>query len=151
MNNETVILNLAVTSGTADVSVTQHTLSITDDDIPNIVINEILADSNAIDANMDGNTDGQEDEFVELVNVDAVAYDLTGYTIEDAVQLRHTFGSVTIPAGGSVVVFGGGLPQNISGITTIASSGSLGLNNGCLLYTSPSPRDKRQSRMPSSA
>ena len=25
------------------------------------------------------------------------------------------------------------------------------LNNGCLLYTSPSPRDKRQSRMPSSA
>ena len=24
-------------------------------------------------------------------------------------------------------------------------------NDGCLLYTSPSPRDKRQSRMPSSA
>ena len=30
--------------------------------------------------------------------------------------------------------------------------GSYELNNhGCLLYTSPSPRDKRQSRMPSSA
>ena len=27
----------------------------------------------------------------------------------------------------------------------------LGLNSGCFLYTSPSPRDKRQSRMPSSA
>ena len=26
-----------------------------------------------------------------------------------------------------------------------------GIYNGCLLYTSPSPRDKRQSRMPSSA
>ena len=26
-----------------------------------------------------------------------------------------------------------------------------GLGYGCLLYTSPSPRDKRQSRMPSSA
>ena len=26
-----------------------------------------------------------------------------------------------------------------------------GLFQGCLLYTSPSPRDKRQSRMPSSA
>ena len=26
-----------------------------------------------------------------------------------------------------------------------------GLDEGCLLYTSPSPRDKRQSRMPSSA
>ena len=28
---------------------------------------------------------------------------------------------------------------------------STGLSNICLLYTSPSPRDKRQSRMPSSA
>ena len=28
---------------------------------------------------------------------------------------------------------------------------ALGLSLGCLLYTSPSPRDKRQSRMPSSA
>ena len=27
----------------------------------------------------------------------------------------------------------------------------VGVNNACLLYTSPSPRDKRQSRMPSSA
>ena len=26
-----------------------------------------------------------------------------------------------------------------------------GKGKGCLLYTSPSPRDKRQSRMPSSA
>ena len=26
-----------------------------------------------------------------------------------------------------------------------------GIDNDCLLYTSPSPRDKRQSRMPSSA
>ena len=26
-----------------------------------------------------------------------------------------------------------------------------GYNRGCLLYTSPSPRDKRQYRMPSSA
>ena len=30
----------------------------------------------------------------------------------------------------------------------VAKAGSVG---GCLLYTSPSPRDKRQSRMPSSA
>ena len=28
---------------------------------------------------------------------------------------------------------------------------TVGLDNVCLLYTSPSPRDKRQSRMPSSA
>ena len=28
---------------------------------------------------------------------------------------------------------------------------TVGINNGCLLYTSPSPRDQRGSRMPSSA
>ena len=31
------------------------------------------------------------------------------------------------------------------------SGGGGGIVVGCLLYTSPSPRDKRQSRMPSSA
>ena len=40
--------------------------------------------------------------------------------------------------------------------TRIGNSYSISGNNvttsdGCLLYTSPSPRDKRQSRMPSSA
>ena len=34
---------------------------------------------------------------------------------------------------------------------TGADGGAGGANGGCLLYTSPSPRDKRQSRMPSSA
>ena len=29
--------------------------------------------------------------------------------------------------------------------------GNIAIEHGCLLYTSPSPRDKRQSRMPSSA
>ena len=35
---------------------------------------------------------------------------------------------------------------NIAGAETVAEDAW-----GCLLYTSPSPRDKRQSRMPSSA
>ena len=30
-------------------------------------------------------------------------------------------------------------------------SGSVSVDNGCLLYTSPSPRDRQKSRMPSSA
>ena len=34
---------------------------------------------------------------------------------------------------------------------TQASSKLKALSDACLLYTSPSPRDKRQSRMPSSA
>ena len=33
----------------------------------------------------------------------------------------------------------------------LRSMGDVGQVNFCLLYTSPSPRDKRQSRMPSSA
>ena len=37
------------------------------------------------------------------------------------------------------------------GMTQKEASDHLGLPLGCLLYTSPSPRDKRQSRMPSSA
>ena len=36
-------------------------------------------------------------------------------------------------------------------INSIPATGSLTLSGTCLLYTSPSPRDKRQSRMPSSA
>ena len=40
----------------------------------------------------------------------------------------------------------------ISGQTDVSSSPSLiDYSQSCLLYTSPSPRDKRQSRMPSSA
>ena len=37
------------------------------------------------------------------------------------------------------------------GYVTVLVRGETGAVNACLLYTSPSPRDKRQSRMPSSA
>ena len=36
-------------------------------------------------------------------------------------------------------------------MTGIGSDGLGGINKGCLLYTSPSPRDRQKSRMPSSA
>ena len=41
-------------------------------------------------------------------------------------------------------------PNEISGIAYVDKKEISG-DEGCLLYTSPSPRDKRQSRMPSSA
>ena len=41
--------------------------------------------------------------------------------------------------------------QGIEVLAYAATARALGLSNSCLLYTSPSPRDKRQSRMPSSA
>ena len=46
-----------------------------------------------------------------------------------------------------VAAVGSGHPLNIDGI----GGGSAVTTKVCLLYTSPSPRDKRQSRMPSSA
>ena len=39
--------------------------------------------------------------------------------------------------------------QTISGVTD--TDGSFRYRDGCLLYTSPSPRDRQKSRMPSSA
>ncbi|AOW18734.1 hypothetical protein LPB03_15295 [Polaribacter vadi] len=99
-----------------------------DDDLPNIIINEILADPTGIDANGDGTIDTGDDEFVELVNLDITSHDLTGYTISDAGSVRYTFGAITIPAGGSVVIFGDGTPTGISGFADTA--GTLSLNNG---------------------
>lgn len=128
MLNETVILTLAETTAT-DVTISNsiHTVTITDDDIPNIIINEILADPGTnIDANGDGIISSNDDEFIEFVNLDNVSYDLTGYTVSDA-SVRYTFGSVTIPAGGSVVIFGGGTPTGIPGISDTTSN--LGLSN----------------------
>ena len=131
-DDETVILNIAVTSGTADLGTSQHTVTIVDDEtpaLPNIIINEILADPTGIDANGDGTSNFSDDEFVELVNNDITSKDITGYTLTDAVGLRHTFGSTIIPPGGSVVIFGGGVPTGISGLSDVSSEGALGLNN----------------------
>ena len=44
----------------------------------------------------------------------------------------------------------GGVSGGVVGVVVGVGVGGAGVR-GCLLYTSPSPRDKRQSRMPSSA
>ncbi len=129
MDNETIILNLTITSGTADINISTHTLTIIDDDLPKIIINEILADPTGIDANGDGTISTSQDEFIELVNTDITPHNLTDYTISDNSAIRHTFGNITIPAGGSVVIFGGGTPTAISGIALKTSTGRLSLNN----------------------
>jgi hypothetical protein len=100
--------------------------------LPNLVINEILADPDGTsgDANGDGTVSTTNDEFVEIVNIDGASVDISGYTVEDGFGLRHTFAASTIiPDGQSIVVFGGGIPTNIPGSAVIASTGALGLNN----------------------
>ncbi len=100
------------------------------------VLNEIHADpsnnANDGDANGDGTGDFSQDEFVEIVNTSPVALDISGWTLADGAQLRHTFPMGTVvPAGCNIVVFGGGTPTGTFGdaVVQVASSGSLGLNN----------------------
>jgi len=131
--NQDVTITVAVNDGSSDDAYDgiSETTTVTneDDDLPNIIINEIYADADE-DANGDGTANFEDDEFVELVNLDNVSHDLTGYTISDAASDRHTFGAISIPAGGSVVIFGGGTPTGISGISGTASTGSFVFNNG---------------------
>ena len=113
-------------------SPSQFALTVNDNDIPDLVINEILADPDAIngDANGDGTVNITEDEFVEIINNELSSLDISNWTLEDMVGLKHTFpNSTIIPSGKAIVVFGGGTPAGIPGIIQTASSGGLGLNN----------------------
>ena len=102
----------------------------------NWVINEIHADPAADlpgDANGDGVRDFSDDEFVEIVNINGSALNISGWTLADGASVRHTFPSGTvIPDQCSIVVFGGGTPTGSFGSSQVqtASTGSLGLNNG---------------------
>ncbi|MEE4001316.1 lamin tail domain-containing protein [Tenacibaculum sp. FZY0031] len=131
-DSETIILDLVITSGTANITIQQHTITINDDDIP-IVINEINADPDVTngDANGDGTVNTSEDEFVEIYNISGVDLDLSGWILADAVSDRHVFPNTTIlPANEAIVIFGGGTPITVPGLVQVASSGILGLNNG---------------------
>lgn len=102
----------------------------------NIIINEILADPPpdiAGDANGDGIRNGSEDEFVEIVNNTGAPLDISGWTLSDAVAVRHVFPANTVIQDQcSVVLFGGGTPTGSFGNSVVqtASSGFIGLNNG---------------------
>ena len=101
-----------------------------------LLINEFLADPAGDlggDANGDGVRDGAADEFVEIVNTTDVPVDISGWTLSDAVGVRHTFPAGTVvEAQCGAVVFGGGTPNGAFGFTVVqtASGGFLGLNNG---------------------
>jgi predicted extracellular nuclease/cytoskeletal protein CcmA (bactofilin family) len=99
-----------------------------------IVINEIHADPDPVngDANGDGTVSTSQDEFVELVNTSGAALDISGWTLSDAIGVKHTFPSGTIlPDQTAIVIFGGGTPTGSFGCSIVqtASSGGLGLNN----------------------
>jgi|GEM_PF-183585 len=97
-----------------------------------VFINEILADppSGILgDANRDGVRSASGDEFVELVNTDSETISITGWTLSDALFVRHLFSPASfIPAESFFVVFGGGNPVGFENFDT-SSTGSLSLNN----------------------
>ncbi|MFZ6029417.1 MAG: lamin tail domain-containing protein [Chloroflexota bacterium] len=102
--------------------------------LPPLVINEIHADphDNAGDANGDGLVDNADDEFIEIVNTSGEPIDLSGWSIEDGVSLRHTFPvSSVLPADCALVVFGGGTISGTFGGSLVytATEKALGLNN----------------------
>ncbi|MCB8976351.1 MAG: lamin tail domain-containing protein [Ardenticatenaceae bacterium] len=117
---------------TADVSFSFTTASLS---LTSVVINEYLADPADDlpgDANGDGTRDSSDDEFIEIVNVSGADLDVSGWTLSDAVQVRHTFpADSVIPAGCTAVIFGGGVPTGGFGgaLVQTASTGALGLNN----------------------
>ncbi|MGK7391164.1 MAG: lamin tail domain-containing protein [Candidatus Cyclobacteriaceae bacterium M2_1C_046] len=140
-NKEEFVFQITVASGgnrsiigEADI----FKLIINDDEQPAklLVINEILydppADTILGDANGDGIRHSSQDEFLEIVNNDTLAVDLSGFTINDAAKTRHVFpaGTVLNPDQ-PIVIFGGGAPAGDFGgsLVQIASSGGLSLNN----------------------
>ena len=79
------------------------------------------------------------------VNGSVAGMNVSGFDVVNSpsVSLAATPNTVTVDAAGEFTF-------NSTNFTNVTILDGLG-NDTCLLYTSPSPRDKRQSRMPSSA
>jgi len=105
-----------------------------------LVINEVLYDPSNIALEGDANGDGSyvriSDQFIEFVNSGTTPFDMSGYQICDSViasgikTIRHRIASGTIiPAGGALVLFGGGTPVGTFGGAIVrADTGSAGLS-----------------------
>jgi uncharacterized protein (TIGR03437 family) len=105
-----------------------------------LTINEILADPPgsvttdlAGDSNRDGVRDGDDDEFVEVLNNSNAPVDVSGVIVADGTSNRFTFpANTTLAAGRAVVIFGGGSPplnDPAFGGALIVKASSLGLGN----------------------
>ena len=107
-----------------------------------LVINELLVDGTAGDANGDGSTNADEDTFVEFVSVATVELSLEGaqvYETRLAFLARHTFDAgVLLAPGESVVVFGGGSPATAPlGATFFAADNAGDSGNPFFLHLNP--------------
>jgi endonuclease/exonuclease/phosphatase family metal-dependent hydrolase len=87
-----------------------------------VILNEILANEPG------SNTAG---EAIEIVNIGTASADLSGWTLSDGTQVRHTFAAgTTLAPGKAIVVFGGAsaIPAGLTNAVA-ASTGGLSLGN----------------------
>lgn len=99
---------------------------------PNLLMTEVYAsptdDDITTDSNGDGFADSDQDEYVELVNLDSVAVDISGWIITDDLGPRHFVPENTIlQPNQAYVVFGGGDPTGLFGgaVVHTASTGNI--------------------------
>ena len=97
-DNETLILNLAISSGDAILRVSQHSITITDNDTPNILITEIMQNPSAV-FDRDG-------EYFELYNSETIPINLNGWTISDNEGDLHIIVGELIIPGEDFIVLG---------------------------------------------
>ncbi|MFZ1688196.1 MAG: Calx-beta domain-containing protein, partial [Flavobacteriales bacterium] len=115
---ETVILGLSVTAGSSGTGTTSHTLTINDNEVATLVINEIDYDNVGTD----------DAEWLELYNYGASTLDLTGFKVEffngqnSSVYKTITLASGTVAAGGYFVIGNNATTPNINLVVTPTSN-----------------------------
>ncbi|MEP4079183.1 lamin tail domain-containing protein [Haloferula sp.] len=108
-------------------------LTVNDDfaDGADLIINEIYPSDFDADPNGDSFSNGG-DEFIELVNTTGSSLDISGWTISDATEVRHTFEAGTVLDQDCAILVFGTLSESITGIggsaAVAASTGDLDLN-----------------------
>jgi hypothetical protein len=99
---------------------------------PDLLMTEVYAsptdDDITTDSNGDGIANDSHDEYVEIVNLDTVAVDISGWIITDDLGPRHFVPENTVlQPNQAYVVFGGGDPTGLFGgaVVHTASTGNI--------------------------
>ena len=97
-----------------------------------VLINEILADPGPNDANGDGMTDGEADEFIEIASLVDEPLDLSGVVLRESAGKEYRFpdGSCLAPRGGAVMFGRYAEGGSFCGALVVSYDGVFGLNNG---------------------
>ena len=104
-----------------------------------------------------GITDFAQRELGDIVyvEVETVGEALDADAVFGTVEAVKTVSDLFLPVSGEIIEFNESLEDTPEDVNSDPYSKGwmikLKVNNPCLLYTSPSPRDKHRSRMPSSA